>query len=152
MAKRKDEKPDMFYQILEGFFKGIWYLVSLPFKGLGGTSARQQELERTKAAYREQWAQLESMLHDPVHQRQAIMQADIMLDKALQIYQVPGTSLGERLKASTGRMDKDALNLAWAAHKVRNRLAHELQYNLTETEARATMNNFRSVLRTLGVL
>lgn len=149
---QKDQTPDPIYGMLDAILKGIWYVLSLPFKGFGGGKARQAELEKTKAEFRSHWSQLEASLHDPVHRRQAIMSADILLDRALQYHKIPGTSLGERLKSATSRMNRDLLDTAWRAHKVRNRLAHELNYSLSEGEANQAMQDFKKVIREMGLL
>lgn len=84
--------------------------------------------------------------------REAIMNADILLDKALLRKNLPGVTLGERLKAADRIMAKDTLDTAWRAHKVRNRLAHELQYEPTEVEAKQVMADFKRVLREMELL
>jgi hypothetical protein len=60
--------------------------------------------------------------------------------------------LGERLKSVASRLNKDVLDAAWSAHKVRNRLAHELQYQLREPEAKQAISDFKKVLKELGLL
>lgn len=154
MAKhgKPQSGPDPFYQLLEGLMKGIWYIISLPFKGLGGGKAKQAELEKVRAQFRASWSTLEASLHDPVHRHQAIMQADILLDRALQYRKVSGTTLGERLKTAQTLLSREVLDIAWRAHKVRNRLAHELHMQLSEKEAEQAMADFRRVLKELGVL
>jgi hypothetical protein len=154
MAKhgKSQSGPDPFYQILESLMKGIWYVISLPFKGLGGGKAKQAELEKIRSQFRASWSTLEASLHDPVHRHQAIMQADILLDRALQFRNVSGTTLGERLKAAQTLLSREVLDVAWRAHKVRNRLAHELHAQVSEKEAEQTFADFRRVLKELGVL
>lgn len=80
------------------------------------------------------------------------MNADIMLDRALQLHRIPGLTLGERLKAASGKLSQSALDAAWSAHKVRNRLAHELHYQLGEAEMRQAMSDFKKVIKELGLL
>ncbi len=60
---------------------------------------------------------------NPNDWRLAIIEADIMLEELLEHRGIPGTTIGERLK----HMSHDtfhALDDAWAAHKVRNQIAH----------------------------
>lgn len=77
--------------------------------------------------------------------RQAIIEADIMLDDMLTVQGYDGSSVGEKLK-SVEPADFNTLQYAWAAHKIRNEIAHKGQeYILTEREARQAMQWFKSV-------
>ena len=58
----------------------------------------------------------------------AVIEADKLLDRALMELGVPGKTMGERLKASSTRFTQ--LNSVWYAHKQRNQIAHEQDFNL----------------------
>jgi hypothetical protein len=76
--------------------------------------------------------------------KQAIMEADIMLDDILTSMGYQGESIGEKLKrASSG--DFKSLDDAWEAHKVRNQIAHEPNFTLGHHEAKMTIGRFRKV-------
>lgn len=77
--------------------------------------------------------------------RQAIIEADVLLDELLTELGLPGTSVGEKLK-SVSRTHFTTLDLAWEAHKVRNDIAHGgSAFVLTEREARRAIDLFRQV-------
>lgn len=77
--------------------------------------------------------------------RQAILEADIMLDDMLTAQGYDGVSVGEKLKM-VEPADFPTLDYAWAAHKVRNKIAHEGQlYTLTEREAKQTLDWYKKV-------
>lgn len=77
--------------------------------------------------------------------RQAIMDADIILDNLLTQMGYQGDSIGEKLKR-VSKGDFATLNEAWEAHKVRNRVAHEgSNFHLNEREAQTTIDNYRRV-------
>tara|TARA_B100000508_G_scaffold60333_1_gene47326 strand:- start:362642 stop:363232 length:591 start_codon:yes stop_codon:yes gene_type:complete len=77
--------------------------------------------------------------------RQAILEADIMLDDMLTVQGYDGDTVGEKLKA-VEPSDFSTLQYAWAAHKVRNEIAHKGQeFVLTEREARQAMRWFEQV-------
>jgi len=77
--------------------------------------------------------------------RQAIMDADIILDDLLNKMGYRGESVGEKLKR-VERGDFATLDLAWEAHKVRNRIAHEgASFSLDHREAKAAYDNYRKV-------
>jgi hypothetical protein len=145
--RQKQSNGDPIHGVLEGFFKGIWWLITLPFKG----KMANQALAKAKNEFQQHWSSIETLQRQG-DAREAIMRADILLDKGLQLYSVPGLTLGERLKASNGKMSKDILDRAWNAHKVRNRLAHELNYSLSSQEASQAMSDFKQVLRSLELL
>lgn len=148
MSPRHRPQPtDPIKVVIEGVFKGLWWLVQLPFRD----KQQAAERERLKAEFQRHWQTIEQWQAEG-RLKDAVMQADILLDKALQASGVNGKTLGERLKSAQSRLSKMVLDMAWDAHKVRNRLAHELHYRLTEAEAQRALNNFKKVLRELGVL
>lgn len=56
--------------------------------------------------------------------RQAIIEADIMLDELLSSLNYEGSTVAEKLQ-QIRPIDMNSLGDAWSAHKVRNRIAHE---------------------------
>ncbi len=84
--------------------------------------------------------------------REAITEADIMLDDVLVRKGYEGENLGERLK-SMDRSMLASLDQAWEAHKVRNRIAHEgSAFDLSQTMAQRTISMYENVFRELGAL
>lgn len=77
----------------------------------------------------------------------AILDADKILDYALSRHGFQGT-LGEKLRMAAPRFDD--VNAVWAAHKLRNRLAHELEEDLKEREVKVALRRFKQGLRNLG--
>ncbi|MDE2213027.1 MAG: hypothetical protein KGJ34_00630 [Patescibacteria group bacterium] len=77
--------------------------------------------------------------------RRAIIDADSMLASMLTEKGFVGADIGEQLRgASVAHFG--TRELAWQAHHVRNRIAHDgEQYHLTEHEARATADLYRRV-------
>ncbi|MBU6491102.1 hypothetical protein KGQ25_03070 [Patescibacteria group bacterium] len=79
--------------------------------------------------------------------REAIIEADIMLDDMLTKQGYEGEGIGEKLK-SVEPSDFNTLQDAWEAHKVRNLIAHEgSSFDLSETLARRTIARYESVFR-----
>ena len=122
------------------------------------TKLRQEEIRnffnsvRTDASGKglrnERWEKISQVLDtDNLSDwKQAIMEADIMLDEMVKAMNYPGESLGERLKAIE---PSDFLTLqdAWEAHKIRNQIAHDSNFILSRREARATLDRFERVFR-----
>ncbi len=71
----------------------------------------------------------------------AIMDAEILLEEVLDEQGYEGTSVAERLK-QVGPEFKDSVGYAWEAHKVRNKVAHQAEYVLSEREARQTISMY----------
>jgi hypothetical protein len=80
---------------------------------------------------------------DPV---MAIMNADKILNYTLSRYGFEG-SLGEKLKAAAPRFSR--IDHVWAAHKLRNTLAHEFII-LEREQVRITLKRFERALKDLG--
>ncbi len=79
--------------------------------------------------------------------RQAILQADIILDRLLDHIGYTGSDMGEKLRsAQIG--DFVTLDAAWEAHKVRNRVAHEgTDFILSRRETIRVLGLYEKVFR-----
>lgn len=77
--------------------------------------------------------------------RQAIIEADIMLELLLEKQGYQGNSIGEKLKR-VERADFVTLDDAWEAHKVRNSIAHDgVQFAISHREAKRVIYLFKKV-------
>ncbi len=95
------------------------------------------------------WIQVQEHINanNPAEWRLAIIEADTILEDMVMKMGIPGENLGERLK-NTEPSDFLTLQLAWAAHKVRNKIAHEgSAYNLTYKDARQAIANYEEVFK-----
>ncbi len=82
--------------------------------------------------------------------RDAVSEADKLLDYALKNTGARGDTMGERLKHSTQRFSDS--NAIWNAHKLRNALAHEADFDLVPSQAREAVESFRRGLQDVGAL
>lgn len=81
------------------------------------------------------------------HWRLAIIEADIMLDELLEVQGYHGESMGDKMK-QVERSDWNTIDLAWEAHKVRNKIAHEgSDMHLSEREARRVIGLYEQVFK-----
>ena len=88
----------------------------------------------------------------PSEWREAIIEADIMLDDVLAKEGYTGDGVGEKLK-SLDEASLATLQDAWSAHKVRNLIAHQgSTFDLSDTVARRTIAQYESVFRELQVI
>lgn len=88
----------------------------------------------------------------PSQWREAIIEADIMLDDVLARQGYVGDGVGEKLKAIEPR-EFASLQDAWDAHKVRNQIAHQgSAFDVSETLARRTIARYETVFREFNAL
>lgn len=84
--------------------------------------------------------------------RLAIIEADIYLDRVLDQKGYYGDTLGDKFKQISPEQ-LPSIQIAWEAHKVRNRIAHDgSDYVLTMPEARRVLSYYEIVFRDLDVI
>lgn len=101
---------------------------------------------------RSDWEQVEQLVRvgKPSALKQAVIVADKLLDYALQ--QVSsGETAGERLKNAKDAFPRPVYQGLWEAHKVRNALVHDSNYDLTQLVARDALGKFKEAFKALGV-
>lgn len=105
-----------------------------------------------KDYYRTAWLEIENNInHDNNASYQfAILSADKLLDKALRESGVAGNTMGDRLKQSD-KLFQD-INGVWAAHKMRNRIAHEVNGNVNKVVAKRMLTIYKNALKDLGAI
>ena len=112
----------------------------------------EQRAKETAAA--QAWQKIMARLESAseAEWKAAVLEADKMLEELVaQLYPHLGESLGERLK-KVEPSDFPDLDAAWAAHKVRNQIAHEANYQLSAREARAALENYKKVFTSFQYL
>ncbi len=106
-----------------------------------------EEVEPPEENYK--WKHVELLLkaHSPSDWRQAIIEADVMLDDMLDKMGYPGVSIGDKLK-NIENNDFATLDKAWEAHKVRNRIAHDGgEYKLSYDEVVRVIGLYEDVFK-----
>jgi hypothetical protein len=102
--------------------------------------------------YRRSWLDIERQLNkaDPGSYQLVILNADKLLDQALRQRGFKGETMGERLK-SAGSSWSNANN-TWYAHKLRNRIAHEHDFNVRYDDTRRALACFKQSLKDVGAI
>ncbi len=93
------------------------------------------------------WLSVKSKLdsHSEGDWRLSIIEADIILEDMLTRMGYHGEGIGEKLQ-KVEKSDFQTLDLAWEAHKVRNRIAHDgPSYHLTHDDAKRVIGQFEKV-------
>ncbi len=90
-----------------------------------------------------QWAQVEAT--QDVHRK--IVDAEKIVDHAMQELGSQGT-FADKLRTAGPRFS--AVQHIWEAHKLRNRIAHEVGINVSHREAQDAVNAFKRALKELS--
>ncbi len=91
---------------------------------------------------------LKSRNPDENERKFAIIAADALIERILELAGYHGDNLGDRLKKIESS-DLDSLNDLWEAHKIRNRIAHEASYRLSQEDAARAIACFEKTLKEL---
>jgi len=104
-----------------------------------------------KVAYQKEWLTIEgSVTKDPSSQQFAVLQADKLLDKALRESGYAGQTMGERLTSASRVFSRR--EAVWAAHKLRNRVAHEDTVRINPDLTRKALGSFKRALKDIGAI
>ena len=97
-----------------------------------------------KKRYQSYWQKINGI----PDKRHAVLEADKLLDALLKHKGYSG-SLGEKLKAADECFNN--IDQVWRAHKLRNRLAHEMDFAPPEKDLRGALQSFYAAYKDLGL-
>ncbi len=95
------------------------------------------------------WAHIQALVESASESdwRQAIIEADIMLEEVLTQAGYPGAGVGEKLKFARFK----SLDDAWEAHKLRNEIAHQgSAFHLSDKAAFQAIKRYETVFKEFG--
>ena len=100
--------------------------------------------------YRTKWLEIEQKLirDDASSYQLSVLNADKLLDQALQEKGVTGDTMGARMKVTKW----SNANAVWAAHKLRNQIAHESDVEVDYVTARRALASFKQGLKDVGAI
>jgi hypothetical protein len=81
--------------------------------------------------------------------KNALMEADKLLDYVMQAKGFTGETMGERLKRHGDRFGD--LNGVWAAHKLRNQIAHDVHVDIVKPQVTNAIATLGRAISDLGV-
>ena len=118
------------------------------FVSIAKNSPRELDIEK----YRSRWLTIETALsrNDTGSHILCVLNADKLLDQALRDRGVSGKTMAERMKSCQGKWTNG--NGLWAAHKVRNRLAHETDATIDYDRAKQALVAYKQGLKDLGAI
>ena len=79
-----------------------------------------------------------------------LFRSDKLLDQALRERGLAGKTMGERMKQCQGKWSNG--NGVWAAHKLRNRIAHETDVRIDYTRTKQALAAYKQGLKDLGAI
>ena len=105
-----------------------------------------------KEAYQTKFLEIENRLkkENPASYAITVINCDKLLDKAMIEMGVPGKTMGDRLKRCGGRFTN--VNAVWRAHKLRNVIAHETDFEISYKQALNAVAIYKQALRDLGAI
>ncbi len=132
------------------FFAAILIFGGLLFVLVSVAKNSPKELDVEK--YRSRWMSIETALarDNAGSHTLCVLNADKLLDQALRDRGVSGKTMAERMKSCQGKWSNG--NGLWAAHKVRNRLAHEPDATIDYDRAKQALIAYKQGLKDLGAI
>ena len=108
----------------------------------------KEDLATSIPVRNEAWEKIMKLIgsDNPNDWKFAIIEADKILEMVVNSFAVPGDNMGDKMK-NIERGDWQTLDEAWQAHKVRNRIAHESNYHISQREARLAIDNYAKVFQ-----
>lgn len=105
-----------------------------------------------KEEYQTRWLKIENGLdrNNPKSYIVAVMDGDKLLDRALQEMGLSGKTMGERLKKVMAKLERPSA--VWDAHRLRNGLAHNSDFEINYEQARHALGAFKQALKDLGAI
>lgn len=141
------------HKIVKSILKGLWWLISTPFKLLftkknPGQMQAHENVSVDRQFAMQKWQEIEQLMQlgSPSNFQRAVLEADKLLDHLLKGHRAPGLTMGDRLKASQNKFSPEGYNVAWSAHKVRNEIVHNAEYPVTDFIAKAAIENFKKAI------
>lgn len=137
--------PSVLFLVVAIVAVGLLALVAMTLMG-------KRRHEFNVEEYQTRWLKIENSLVKGQRQTYnlAVLNADKLLDRALTEMGLPGKTMGERMKRVNDKFTK--VNSVWYAHKLRNQIAHESDFELDYDEASRALAGFRQALKDLGAI
>ncbi|HCR55387.1 TPA: hypothetical protein DIV49_00275 [Candidatus Saccharibacteria bacterium] len=116
------------------------------------TNARGKGSSLNVDKYRKDWLGIERQLvkNQEASYHLCILNADKLLDQALRQLGYKGSTMGERLKSAQDKWSNR--NNVWTAHKLRNKIAHESDVQISYDTTRRALAAFRQALKDVGAI
>lgn len=88
---------------------------------------------------------------DEANYKLAVIEADKLLDTVLKDLTIPGSTMGERLKAIP-LSQLPSIDNVWKVHRLRNHLVHTTEFIISENKAKQSIDIYKQALKELKVI
>jgi hypothetical protein len=149
---KKNQNQQTFLGIVViGLLKIIWWIVTLPFKGIKFGKGKSDLSLEDKNYITAKRLEIEKMLNteNQIELKHTVMEADKLVDYAMQTIGYSGATFADRLKVAQPFVDSYLYDGIWQGHKVRNQIAHEQGYQISNTELRTAARKLLNYIKTL---
>jgi hypothetical protein len=117
---------------------------------LNTVDANRQSGDLNTTLVQNKWAEITAMQsHGPSGLKNALIEADKLLDYVMIQKGFSGETMGDRLKSGGNAFSN--LNNIWSAHKLRNQMAHEVEIDMVAEQVKQAISNLGQGIRDLGV-
>lgn len=151
------------FKFISFFLSGIFFAAAVTFSQMAGQVAAAEKAKlypngepqisngpvEESNPIKDKWKEIleRSTSENQSDWRLAIIEADIILAELLEKLELPGDTIGDKLKA-VEKSDFLTLDYAWEAHKARNAIAHEgSDYLLNQKETRRVISLYEAVFK-----
>jgi len=130
----------------------IWWLIPillLAWLLLWWVTRTKNLSDQDRSIILRKWKEVEALMEEKKY-RDAVLEADKTLDFAMKRMHIAGETFAKRFKKaenSIGRTEE-----VWLAHKMRNQLVHDIDFEITAGKATSATNAFHRALKKLNAL
>lgn len=102
-----------------------------------------------KKYFQHEWTDITDLFKKDDTRSLSVINADKLLDEALKGLAYKGSTMAERLVSAKDKFrDKNAV---WKAHKLRNRLVHDVKIKISDNQAKEALRSYYRAFKDLGV-
>lgn len=132
----------------------IWYIFGILALGLLllFLISRPRKLnEKDFSIVLHKWKDIEAYTEEK-RLKEAIMEADKLVDFVLKRLNIRGKTFAERLKKAKPLFNQNTYQALWESHKLRNKLVHEVDFNFSDYQGQEAIDGFYNALKNLRAL
>jgi len=151
MTRYKNQQPDVLQTIVIGILKAIWWILTLPFKGIRFGKVRTGLSVDERNYITSKRLEIEKMLNteNQIELKHAVMEADKLADYALKTQGYSGETFADRLRSAQSSLNPNLYNEIWQGHKIRNQIAHETEYRIGNSELKDAVYKLLKYLKAI---
>jgi hypothetical protein len=122
--KKQNQQTNVLAVVVGGFFKLLWWLITLPFKKRQRATGLSAEV---RGQILNKKSEIVAMLNsENIYElKHAVIEADKLVDYILKAKGYAGETFADRLRSAEKYINNQTYQSIWQGHKIRNQIAHE---------------------------